>query len=198
MPLSFSDILRKIFLFFIDGLQTFLLAASFFLIIYIFLFRPFQVDGVSMFSTFHSGEYIMTSLISLKTEALQKGDVIVFKSPVDPNKDYIKRVIGLPGDTVLIQDGDVFVNGEKQDEHKYLDPGVRTYGGAYMKEGISITVPPDQYFVMGDNRPNSADSREWGPIKYSAIIGKSMFVYWPATRMRRITNPWDPKTPYVR
>ncbi|MBI2033105.1 MAG: signal peptidase I [Candidatus Levybacteria bacterium] len=180
---------RRIISFLVDGAQTILLAATVFLVIYIFLFRPFQVSGLSMYPNFDHGEFVLTSLISTRLEDPKRGDVIVFKSPIDKDKDYIKRVIAIPEDRVMIQEGSVYLNGEKLDESKYLADDVKTYGGGYMQEGQEVTVPENMYFMMGDNRSNSSDSREWGPIKKSEILGKSMFVYWPVNHARAVKNP---------
>lgn len=184
------EILRKIYFFFIDTMQTVLLAASIFLVIYIFLFRPFQVSGESMFPTFKDQEYILTNLISLRFADLNQGDVVVFKAPTDAEKDFIKRVIGIPGDSVFLKGGFVYVNGRKLDESAYLASDVRTYGGSFLKEDQPVTVPEDTYLVFGDNRPYSSDSREWGFLKKSSVIGKSFFVYWPLTVMRVVKNPF--------
>lgn len=187
------EILKKIYFFILDTLQTILLAASIFLVIYIFLFRPFQVSGVSMYPTFKDKEYILTNLISLKLGGNPvRGDVIVFKAPIDHEKDFIKRVIGLPGDSITVKGGYVFVNGKKLDESVYLHNNVTTYGGATIKEDSPFTIPADEFIVMGDNRPNSSDSREWGVVKKSELIGKSFFVYWPLTNMRVVKNPFPP------
>src|SRR6185437_12695086 len=104
-----------------------------------------------------------------------------------------KRVIGTPGDTVMLQDGDVYLNGKKLDQSAYLKSTVKTYGGSFLKDGETITVPPDEYFVMGDNRPYSSDSREWGFVKRSAFIGESLFIYWPPTETKIIHNPYPQK-----
>lgn len=183
-------ILKAIYTFLVDTVQTILLAASIFLVIYIFLYRPFQVSGQSMYPTFHDREYVLTDLISYKFQLPQRGDVIVFHSPTDADKDFIKRVIGLPGDTVSIQNGNFYVNTNKFDESMYLDDSVKTYGGSFLKEGETITVPESNYFVAGDNRPYSSDSREWKFLKKSEIIGKSLFVYWPPNRARVVKNPF--------
>jgi signal peptidase I len=182
---------RKFWLFLIDTAQTVLFAGGIFLVIYIFLFRPFQVSGDSMFSSFKNREYILTNIISLRFQDPQRGDVIVFKAPTDPNKDFIKRVIAIPGDKVYLTNGYVYVNDKKVDEKKYLDKGIKTYGGTYLKEDTKITIEPDEYLVMGDNRTNSSDSREWGLLKKDAIIGKSFLVYWPLDHFRLVSNPFS-------
>ena len=144
-----------------------------------------------MYSTFKNKEYILTNIIAVKLNLdINRGDVIVFKAPTDQDKDFIKRVIGIPGDSVLIQDGFVFVNGKKVAEESYLDDDVRTYGGSFMKDGEAVTVPEESLIVMGDNRPFSSDSREWGFLEKKDIIGKSFFVYWPVNTMRVISNPF--------
>lgn len=186
---SFSAILKKIYLFFLDTVQTILLAASVFLVIYIFLFRPFQVSGLSMYPTFQDKEYILTNLIALRTGPLKRGDVIVFHAPDDKEKDYIKRVIGLPGEQVMVRDGEVYINNEKLDESAYLH-GVKTYGGAYMHDSETVTVPEDSYIVFGDNRPFSSDSRAWGFLKKNEVIGKSFFVYFPFSSAHVVKNPY--------
>jgi len=186
------EFLRKIYAFLLDTIQTLLLVFAVFLVIYYFLFRPFQVSGNSMYPTFFDKQYILTNIIALKFGKPQIGDVIVFKSPPDPEKDYIKRVIGTPGDTVMIKDGDVYVNGALLDQSAYLKPTVKTYGGAFLRENVPVTVPPDSYFVLGDNRSGSSDSREWGFVldKNNNIIGKSFFVYWPLNKMEIVKNPY--------
>jgi len=183
-------ILRKIYSFFVDTLQTLLLAAAVFLVIYVFLFRPFQVNGNSMDPNFFDKEYILTNIIALHFENPKIGDVIVFKSPADPDKDYIKRVIGTPGDRVLIKNGSVYLNGKMLNESSYLDPFVKTNAGSFLKEDEEITTAKNAYFVLGDNRPYSSDSREWGFVPKKSIIGESFFVYWPLKSMGLIRNPF--------
>lgn len=187
-------ILKAIYSFFIDTFQTLLLAASVFLVIYIFIARPFQVTGQSMFPTYKNGEYVLTNLISLKIGNPRHGDVIVFHAPpeaeVGNEKDFIKRIIGDAGDRIMIRDGFVYVNGQQLNESAYLGSDVRTYGGAFLSENREIVVPNGEYFVMGDNRPFSSDSRQWGFLQRDAIIGISLFVYWPPQSARAIHNPF--------
>lgn len=184
------NILRKIYYFLLDTVQTFLIAAAVFLVIYVFLFRPFEVKGESMYPSFYNNEYVLTNLISLRFQNPKQGDVIVFKAPLDPERDYIKRVIGVPGDTILVKDGKVYVNNNELNETAYLKPDIKTYPGNFLIGETPITVPEGKYFVMGDNRLNSSDSREWGFVKKDEIIGNSMFVYWPINRIRFIKNPY--------
>ena len=184
------EFLKKAYSVFIDMMQTILLAASIFLVIYIFILRPFQVSGDSMFPTYKDKQYILTNLIGLRFGLPVRGDVIVFKAPPDPEKDFIKRVIGEPGDSILLKEGFVYVNGVQLDESAYLASDVRTYGGKFMQEGIPVVVPQGEYLVFGDNRPYSSDSREWGFIMTSDIIGKSFFVYWPIDSTEVIINPF--------
>ncbi len=188
------EIVRKIYAFLVDTIESILIAASIFLVIYIFLFRPFQVTGESMYPTFKDKEYVLTNLISLRFGDPNRGDVIVFIAPPSPDKDFIKRVIGLPGDKIYLQDGNVYVNGQLFDESPYLQSDVKTYGGSYLHDGPenTITVPQDNFFVMGDNRPYSSDSREWGFVPRKNLIGKSLFVYWPVNTARLVKNPFPP------
>jgi signal peptidase I len=180
---------RKIYLFLIDTIQSILIAASVFLVIYIFFFRPFQVTGLSMYPNFQDREYVLTNLITLRVGNPIQGDVVVFKAPPDPEKDFIKRVIGVAGDTIMLKDGDVYVNGQLFDQSSFLKPDVKTYGGSFLQDGQTITVPQGNFFVMGDNRPYSSDSREWGFVPQSNLIGKSFFAYWPLNNMGLISNP---------
>jgi len=183
------EILKKIYNFLIDIVETLLLAAAVFLVIYVFLFRPFQVNGDSMYPNFADNEYILTNIIVLNFEKPKKSEVIVFKAPQDPEKDFIKRVIAVPNDKIYIKDGSFFLNGEMLDESKYLKSDVKTYGGSFLKEGQEVIVPEKSYFVMGDNRSYSSDSREWGFVPIKSIIGKSFFVYWPLDKMGLVKSP---------
>ena len=184
------EVLKKIYAGAIDIMQTFLMAALIFLVIYIFIMRPFQVSGESMFPTFKDREYILTNRIGLRFDSPHKGDVIVFKAPTDTEKDFIKRVIGESGDTVMVKDGFVYVNGSLLNESAYLASDVRTYSGSFLKEDEQVTVPLDDYFVMGDNRLHSSDSREWGFLPNKNLEGLSFFVYWPLNAVRTVKNPY--------
>ena len=188
---NFMGILRKIYRFSIDTTQQLVLTFAVFAVIYIFLFRPFQVSGNSMYPNFFDKEYVLTNVITLRFNKPKLGDVIVFKAPDNPQKDYIKRVIGLPGDIIEIENGNVYINERPLDQNSYLDPLVKTYGGSFLKEHMAITVPDNAYFVLGDNRTGSSDSREWGFVPLSNIVGQSMLTYWPINKLGFIKNPYN-------
>lgn len=160
-----------------------LLFALFFLstvgvLAYLFFIRPFQVNGMAMAPNYSNGMYLMTKVVRPNNITVERGDVIIFKSPKNPEVEYIKRVVGMPGETVMLQSGEVNINGQKLDETKYLSPGVLTNAGTFLAEGQSLTIPSGQYFTLGDNRPYSPDSREWGFVPQGNIISQVAFCYW--------------------
>lgn len=171
-----------------DIIEVFVVSMSIFIVVYLFLMQPHQVKGNSMFPTFHDGEYLMTDKITFRRRTPQRGDVVVFKAPVNEDFDFIKRVIGEPGDRVKVQGGKVYVNGELLKE-EYLPPEYVTNSGRFMREGVEITAPEGGWIVMGDNRSHSSDSREWGPVPLENFVGKGFFRYWPVAKIGTIKNP---------
>lgn len=171
-------LLRNLWLFFLDFLETIVVSLAIFAVVYIFLFQPHQVDGQSMMPNFQNGEYILTDKISYRLHAPKRGDVVVFHSPQDERVDFIKRILGVPGDTLKLSKGYVYLNGTKLQENYLNDPG-NVLSGRFLREGAEIEVPHGQYFVMGDNRNHSSDSREWGLVSMSQIVGRAFFRYWP-------------------
>lgn len=176
-------IFKKIGSTLVDMVETLVVAGAIFAIIYLFLFQPHQVVGDSMMPNFQNNEYILTDKISYRFQPPKKGEVIVFKAPTNIERDYIKRIIAEPKETIKVEDGRLFINGQVLEEG-YIPNGVKTYPGQYIKEGVEYQIPPDTYFVLGDNRVNSSDSREWGFVKKTDIIGKSFLVYWPLQSFR--------------
>ncbi len=171
----------------LDVLQTIVLALSIFLVVYFFLVRPHQVRGESMVPNLQDLEYLLTDKVSYRIGHPQRGDIIVLRAPVEPSEDYIKRIIGLPGEKLMIKDGRVFINGKALSE-SYLPDGLVTSGGFAAPEGTEVTIPDGQYFVMGDNRPNSADSRRFGTIDKKKIVGKAWVRYWPPSSAGKIQH----------
>lgn len=167
---------------FIDFIQSLVLFGAIFAIIYLFIAQPHKVSGHSMDDNFHDGDFIITEKISYRFGIPKHLDVIVFKNPRNESEDYIKRIIGLPGDTVRLSNNQIFVNGKLIDE-PYLSKNTVTGGGSYLNDGDTVTVGPDQYLVFGDNRGHSSDSREWGTVKKELVKGKVFFRYWPIPKI---------------
>ena len=133
--------------------------------------QNFRVEGMSMEPNFHDGQFLLINKLAYKLGDLERGDVIVFRYPRDPSRDFIKRVIGLPGETVEIINGQVYINGE------LLGIDYHTNEAGY--NSGAVTLGPDDIFVLGDNRPNSSDSHSWGTLPRDLIIGRVVMSYWP-------------------
>ncbi len=166
----------------IDFIQTFVVFGAIFALIYLFVAQFHKVSGNSMIPTMHNGDYLITEKVSYKLGDPKRGDIIVLKNPRDESQDFIKRIIAVPGDTIKIEDMAVFVNGGQIPE-EYLPPQTPTHTGAYLSQRKNIRLDSNEYFVMGDNRDHSSDSREWGPITKQEIVGKAFFRYWPPDGM---------------
>lgn len=179
---------RSIFHFFFDVLESIVVALAIFVVVYLFLYSPHQVKGASMEPNFHDGQYILTNKYDYRFNDPKRGDVIVFKSPQNPDVDYIKRIIGLPGERIKLVNNHYYINDVELIE-PYIGSDLYTYNGSYLKENMEIVVPENYYFVSGDNRPRSSDSREWGPIERSSIIGKSQLRYFPFDQFGLIQAP---------
>lgn len=169
----------------IDIVETVAFSLVIFLLVVVFLVQPHRVDGSSMVPTFFDEEIILTNKIAYRFEPVSRGDIIIFHAPKDPKKDFIKRVIGLPKEQIRLKDGKLFVNQQPLSE-PYLQQ--KTTSGVYLQEGGEIIVPDDSYFVMGDNRAASSDSRTWGPVPRQNIIGKAWLLYWPPKRLRFVEH----------
>jgi signal peptidase I len=157
--------------FFLDVFETVVISLLLFLAINVVSAR-IRVDGHSMVPTFMNGEFVIVDKISYRFSSPSRGDVVVFHYPRDPQQEYIKRIIGLPGDHVAVGGGVVYVNGQALDEPYIADPPNYT---------MEMDIPQGQYFVLGDNRNNSSDSHNWGTVPANFLIGKAVFVYWPLT-----------------
>ncbi len=148
--------------------------------------QPFVVDGVSMEPNFHDKEALLVDKITYKFREPQKGEVTIFQAPQKPSEDYIKRIVATPGETVIITNGKVFINGYLLEE-PYLSNGTQTQTSENI---FRKTLKPNEYFVMGDNRSNSSDSREWGVVPKVNIIGRALIAIYPFNQKGIIkTNP---------
>jgi signal peptidase I len=154
------------------------LAISAFIIV--FIYQPVKVEGTSMMPSLEDQERIFVNKFVYRLEPISRGDIVVFRYPRDPSKSYIKRVIGAAGDRIRIDGGQVYVNGEALDED-YVPPAY-----ADSRSYPETVVPPECYFVLGDHRSMSNDSRDFGPVNQSYIYGKAVFGYWPMDKLGRV------------
>ena len=154
------------------------LAISAFIII--FIYQPVKVEGTSMMPSLDDQERIFVNKFVYRLEAIERGDIVVFRYPRDPSKSYIKRVIGTEGDHIRIDAGQVFVNDLALDED-YVPASF-----ADARSYPEIVVPPHHYFVLGDHRSMSQDSRDFGPVSQNLIYGKAVFGYWPMDKLGRV------------
>lgn len=187
-----NELLQNTGEFFLDIIETLVIALSIFLVVYLFLLQPHQVNGQSMVPNFQSGEYVLTDKISYKIGEPKRGDVIVFHAPPSAHCpkgtgcDFIKRVLGVPGEMIEVKNNQIYVNSVPLEE-EYIPEDFETAAGDYTRHR-TITLSENEYFVCGDNRPYSSDSRAWGPIKKTDIIGRAFFRYWPPESMGTITS----------
>ncbi len=152
-----------------------------------FVFQPFFVKGQSMDPSFENGDYLIVDEISYLFLSPKRGEVIVFKYPRNPSQRYIKRIIGLPGETIEVKNGKIVVSDKEGsrilDESGYLSLGLQTYGA------LQIALGKDEYFVLGDNRSASSDSRSWGALRKENIVGRVFVRAWPVTALAKIEAP---------
>lgn len=196
---------RRLGAFFLDILEVIVFAVGLFFFVYLLIMRPHKIKGQSMSPNYPDSEYLLTEKVTYYLRNPERGDIVVLKPPSAAESgasvtcgnapetgapvldEFIKRVIATPGETVQVKNGGVYINGKLLDE-TYLH-GVQTNGGTFLCEGQEYTVPPGEYVVMGDNRPNSSDSRYWGPITKSEITGRAWIIYWPLNLAGVVPKP---------
>lgn len=161
----------------LGNLAISLLIAGFFIV---FLYQPVKVEGTSMMPGLEDQERIFVNKFVYRIESISRGDVIVFRYPRDPSKSFIKRVIGVAGDKIRIVEGVVYVNGVPITED-YVPPQYSDW-----RSQPEITVPERSYFMMGDHRNMSNDSRDFGPVAQSYVVGKAVFGYWPMEKVGKV------------
>lgn len=168
--------MNKALAFFWEILQIVVLALVIVLPIRYFIFQPFIVKGQSMEPNFEDGDYLIIDELSYRLREPTRGEVIVFKNPLNPHQRFIKRIIGLPGETVEIENGKITIKKENQvqilNEDSYLD-------FSFTSGHLKISLLKNEYFVLGDNRNFSFDSRQFGPVQRKFIIGRVLFRLWP-------------------
>lgn len=178
-------LLKRLGGFFLDILEVIVFAVAIFLFIYLLVLQPHKIKGASMEPNFPNGEYLLTDKVTYRFNEPQRGDVIVFNAPGQKSEEFIKRIIALPGENISIKENSVFINNKKLKE-EYISGDLNTAAGSFLKEEDEMQIPADKYFVLGDNRPFSSDSRAWGLVPKESITGRAWLIYWPPQSMGAI------------
>jgi len=170
-----------------DWGEPFVIAAILAIVIRTFLLGPYKIPTGSMRPTFMEGDRIFVDKLSYRFHEPERGDIIVFKYPLDKSKDFVKRLVGLPGDKIEIHDGKLIINGRLIDdppfsEYYYYNRDDWDFG----KHGQIIVVPEDSFFAMGDNSAQSSDSRNWGFVPRKNMVGKAFLIWWPPKRVKLV------------
>jgi len=165
-----------------ETIQTLVLAGLLIVFFRTFIFQNFVVEGSSMFPTLTQGDRLIVSRLSYVLGEPDRGDIIVFQYPFGPERDFVKRIIGLPGETIAIQNGTVIIDGKPLANEDYVKNKSRD-------TKAPVTLGEDEYFVMGDNRTGSSDSRSWGPLQRHFIIGKAWIIYYPFDHFQFLSHP---------
>lgn len=167
--------------------EPFLIAALLAVFIRAFIFGPYKIPTGSMRPTLIEGDRIFVDKLSYRFHEPVRGDVIVFKYPLDPKKDFVKRLVGLPGETLEIKDGKIYIEGKPLEDKPFSNFYYENRNDwSYGKVGVAFTIPQNHYFAMGDNSGHSSDSRYWGFVPKSNMVGKAFLIWWPPKRIRLV------------
>ena len=178
---------QQVFIFTWEIFKVVVISLAIILPVRYFLIKPFYVKGASMEPNFYDHEYLIIDEISYRFQEPQRGDIVVFRYPNDPRQYFIKRIVGLPNETIKIMGGTIYIiNANHPDgtplEETYLPAGLSTSGS------IEVTLSADQYYVLGDNRTSSLDSRAFGPLSRSEVVGRVLWRGWPVERIGLISQ----------
>lgn len=185
---KFGPVVGSVFVFVLEVLQIVIISAAIIIPIRYFLVQPFYVKGASMEPNFYDKEYLIIDELTFRMREPERGEIVVFRYPRDPGEYFIKRLVGMPGETVEITGGAVVVYNDDHPNGQILDE--KLYLGSALSQGKKkVTLGADEYFVMGDNRDESLDSRSFGPIQKSSIIGRVWVRGLPLSRMGTFEVP---------
>lgn len=192
-----SSVLKGIIGFVMDILETIVFVGTMFIVVNYYILQPSQVRGSSMLPTLHDNDRIFVSRVTYKFREPERGDIVVLYSPENKEIEFVKRVIGLPGDVITIDNCEppfrtnceLRVNDVPLEE-AYIKDATQLFDSSPYAEGQSIRIPDDSLFVMGDNRTGSLDSRVFGPVKIEDIVGVVFFRYFPQNQIGKIVNPY--------
>jgi signal peptidase I len=177
--------MKKILWSLFEMFETVALAVVAVVLVRAFVIQPFVVSGASMEPTFYNGNYLLVDELTYSFRDPQRGEVVVFRYPADPKSFYIKRIIGLPGERIVLEGGRITAY---QDEEK-IDLNELYLSGRFTQGSFEVTLEDDEYFVMGDNRNFSFDSRSWGPLPKDDIIGVVRIRLWPVNEVQAFSAP---------
>jgi len=165
----------------VDWFKSILIAVAIALLVRAFLIGNFKIPTTSMVPTLDVGDRLLSNNMIYKIRAPRRGEVVIFKYPEEPRRDFVKRMVGLPGEKIMLKDGRIYINGrqvsDKDISSRYY------YSDGYYGNEWEIEIPQKSYFVLGDNSINSKDSRYWGFVPEKNLVGKAIFTYWPPWRM---------------
>jgi len=184
---AFGPSVGAVIVFFIEVMQIVLISVAIIIPIRYFLIQPFLVRGASMEPTFYDQEYLIVDELSYRFGDADRGDIVVFRYPRDPSQHFIKRVIGLPGETVEVSDGAVTIYNDTFPLGQVIDEGYLTTQSTAGKKRIELN--PNEYYLLGDNRGFSLDSRTFGPVTKEDIVGRVWFRGFPFSRLSTFPNP---------
>lgn len=195
---------KRLGTFFLDVSEVIVFAIGIFFFVYLLIMRPHKIEGESMMPNYLNAEYLLTEKVTYYLNKPQRGDVVVLRPPltVSEGDEFIKRIVGLPGETIRISGGRVYINGKLLNE-PYIPSSFSTNGGFFLVNNVDYTVPKEKYFVMGDNREHSSDSRYWGPVSLNltpngdkeGINGRAWVVYW-SPNLKRLGVTKNPTYTY--
>lgn len=163
------------------------ISAGIIVLVFWFVGQPLEISGGSMLPNIEDGEQIIVEKISIKNTPPKRGEVVIVRHPQNDNVFIIKRVVGLPGEKIKFTDGNVYINDEKLEE-PYLANTIKTVGRTFLQDDTEYMIPQSNYFVLGDNREDSADSRTWGTIELGKVVGRPVLVYYPWKNFRILEN----------
>jgi signal peptidase I len=179
-------LLRTLLNFTMDSLETITFIGSIYMVLYLFVAAPRAVNGASMDDTLHNGDRLIIEKVSYQFHLPERGDIVDVQSPKNHEIEYVKRIIAVEGDSLEFRNGDVYLNGNLLKE-SYISEKTYTWDNGFSKENTPIIVPKGYIFVMGDNRSHSSDSREWGLLPITSIVGKAVYRYYPPHKVTFLT-----------
>jgi len=165
----------------VDWFKSILAAVAIALLVRAFFIGNFKIPTTSMVPTLDVGDRLLSNDIIYKIRAPRRGEVVIFKYPEEPRRDFVKRMVGLPGEKVMLKNGRIYINGRQVSDKNIASRYY--YSDGYYGNEIEIGIPGESYFVLGDNSINSKDSRYWGFVPEKNLVGKAVFTYWPPWRM---------------